>query len=54
VEKHLMRELPDPRELVPEIPQALVVILTKAAQKRPQDRYASAGEMAAALNQFLE
>ena len=53
MEQQLTQALPNPRELVPEIPEELVVILTKAAQKRPDDRYATAGEMAAALSDYL-
>lgn len=53
MEQQLTRDLPDPCELVPEIPEELVVILTKAAQKRPEGRFATAGEMAAALSFYL-
>ena len=53
MEQQLTRQLPNPRELVPEVPADLVVILTKAAQKRPEDRYATAGDMAAALSVYL-
>jgi serine/threonine protein kinase len=46
---HCNNPPPDPRKLAPEVPQALVDILTKAMAKNPQDRYASANEMADCL-----
>ncbi|MFQ5515793.1 MAG: protein kinase [Myxococcota bacterium] len=53
VEKQLKAPLPDPREFVPNISEELVSIIRHACQKRPSDRYATAGEMAEALNTFL-
>jgi hypothetical protein len=46
--------MPDPRELVREIPEDLVAIIGKACEKQPDDRYPDAGEMADALNAFLD
>ena len=53
VEQQLNAPLPDPRELGAEIPAALVQIIQKACQKKPDARYASASEMAEAFNTFL-
>ena len=54
VDQQLHAVLPDPRLLRPEIPESLVKILQKACEKDPDDRYASAHEMAQALDRFLE
>ncbi|MEX2206858.1 MAG: protein kinase, partial [Myxococcota bacterium] len=53
VDQQLHAPLPDPRRLRPEIPEALVKILMRACQKDPDDRFASAHEMAQALDAFL-
>jgi serine/threonine-protein kinase len=53
VDQQLHAMLPDPRLIRPEIPEGLVKILHKACEKDPDDRYASAHEMALALDQFL-
>ena len=53
MEQQLTRELPNPCELVPEIPEELGVIHTNAAHKRPEGRFATAGEMADALSSYL-
>ncbi len=53
VDQQLHAPLPDPRHLRPEIPEALVKILMRACQKNPDDRFASAHEMAQALDAFL-
>ncbi len=53
VDQQLHDELPDPRDLKPDIPEILIDIMRKACQKKPEDRYASAGEMAEALDQYL-
>jgi serine/threonine protein kinase len=54
VDQQLHAPLPDPRHLRPEIPEILVAILKRACQKDPDDRFASAHEMAQALDAFLE
>ncbi|MES2106200.1 MAG: serine/threonine-protein kinase [Pseudomonadota bacterium] len=43
-----------PSELSPNVPAALTAIVTKAMQKNPAERYASAAEMGQALDKFLE
>lgn len=47
--KHLNDPLPLPRQLEPHIPDGFERVVLKALSKNPEDRYASAGEMAAAL-----
>jgi serine/threonine protein kinase len=47
--KHMNDPLPIPREKNPEIPEPLERVLLKALAKQPEDRYASAKEMAQAL-----
>jgi len=42
------------RQLVPEVPQKLEQICMKALQLRPQDRYATAAELQAELEAYLE
>ncbi len=44
---------PPAREINPEVPAALEQILDRALAKRPEDRYASAAEMAGALRGYL-
>ena len=47
--KHVNDPLPLPRKIEPSIPKAFERLVLKALSKRPQDRYQSAHEMAAAL-----
>ncbi len=54
VDQQLHAVLPDPRRIRPEIPEALVHILQRACEKNPDQRYASAHEMAQALERFLD
>ncbi len=51
---HCSQPVPDPRELVPEIPAACVEIIRRAMAKQPHDRFASATEMQAALEAALK
>jgi serine/threonine protein kinase len=51
---HLNRELPDPRQIVPDLPEDLVRVIFKAAQKNPADRYQSTEEMLADLQRVSE
>lgn len=43
--KHLTEPLPDPREIVPSIPQRLVEILSRMTAKDPNDRYINCREL---------
>jgi serine/threonine-protein kinase len=46
---HEQAPVPDPRSLNPRVPDALADTVMQAMQKRPSDRHASAGALAAAL-----
>jgi serine/threonine-protein kinase len=47
--RHVNDPLPPPRDLNPELPESLEQIIAIAMAKKPEDRYATAGEMVAAL-----
>ncbi len=47
--KHVTEPVPDIRQIRSDIPDELVAIIQKALQKKPEDRYQSASELAAAL-----
>ena len=51
---HASSPVPRARELRPELPEAIDEVIARAMAKRPQDRYASAGELAAAVASALE
>ena len=51
--KHLNTEPPSPRTIDPQSPAALDAVLFRALAKRGRDRWRSAGEFAAALDQVL-
>lgn len=51
--KHCTEPLPSPRELNPDIPEAVEEIVMTATAKEPNGRYSSAGQMAAAIEQVL-
>ncbi len=51
--KHASEPLPRPKSFVPSLPDAVERILLKALAKQPADRYASMGEVAAALEALL-
>lgn len=51
--QHCSAETPDPRTLVPEIPETCVEILQLAMQKEPDERFRTAAEMRAALETVL-
>ncbi|MBN1810232.1 MAG: protein kinase [Anaerolineae bacterium] len=53
VMQHILDPLPPPRSLNPAIPKAVERVVCKALAKEPNDRFASAGEMAAALRQAV-
>jgi tRNA A-37 threonylcarbamoyl transferase component Bud32 len=42
------------RELAPEVPESLAAVVKRAMQKRPEKRFASAGDMKSALESALE
>lgn len=51
--QHLSEEVPAPSTVVPDVPPGLDRVVTRATQKRPEDRYTSADEMGAALREAL-
>ncbi len=51
--KHFGEEPPSPRELQPELPEAVGYIIRRALAKEPEARYASANQMAEDLNAAL-
>lgn len=55
----LLRQIQDetptlPRSIEPEIPRDLEIICLKCLEKRPEDRYLSASELAADLKRFID
>jgi hypothetical protein len=53
VMQHILNPPPAPRSLNPAIPEAVERVVFKALAKDPDDRFVSAGEMAAALRRAL-
>ena len=51
---HTGGPVPDPRAVVPDLPAGCAAVVTRAMAKRPEDRFASAAEMAAASAPLLE
>ncbi len=51
--KHCTQATPDPRDIVPDIPEACVDVLMRAMGKSPEDRYQTADEMRLALEAAL-
>jgi serine/threonine-protein kinase len=49
--QHVSEPMPPPSATVPDMPPALDRVVARATAKRPEDRYASADEMAAALRE---
>ena len=52
--KHVQDQPPAPSTVIPDLPTGLEAIIMKLLQKRPDDRYASAEELRADLNRFLD
>jgi hypothetical protein len=48
--KHMTDPLPRPRQFVPDLPERVEQVLFKALAKKPEDRYQSMAEFAAALD----
>ena len=53
VVKHITEPLPMPRKMNPELPESVERVIMKALAKRPDDRYETAGKMAAALRKAV-
>ena len=51
--KHIYEPLTLPRLIRPELPPVIEAVILKALEKKPKDRYASAGEMAQALREAV-
>lgn len=49
---HVIAPPPDPREVVPDLPQALCWLIAKMMAREPEDRYASAADLVAALDEL--
>lgn len=50
---HLMQPVPKPSQQRPGIPTAFDAVIARGMAKKPEDRYASAGDLAAAANDAL-
>jgi formylglycine-generating enzyme required for sulfatase activity len=50
--QHRYEPFPDPRKLVPDLPQAVCRVLARGAEKDPADRYQTAAELIAALDEL--
>lgn len=50
--KHLQEPVPDPRSIVPDLPESLCAVIFRAMEKDPEHRFQSAQEMSDALRQL--
>ena len=53
VTAHMMDPIPQPSALRPGIPKAFDAVITRGMAKKPEDRYASAGDLALAAHEAL-
>ena len=53
ITSHLMQPVPRPSEIRPGIPAAFDQVIARGMAKKPEERYASAGDLAAAANHAL-
>ena len=53
VTAHTMNPIPEPSVLRPGIPKAFDAVITRGMAKKPEDRYASAGDLALAAHEAL-
>jgi branched-chain amino acid transport system substrate-binding protein len=51
--KHVHDPLPDPRLVIPDLPQAVVDVIAKALAKDPDDRYADAAQLTLAMEGLI-
>jgi predicted Zn finger-like uncharacterized protein len=51
--QHRHEPFPDPRQLVPDLPEAVYRVLARGAQKDPANRYQTAAELMATLDDLL-
>ncbi len=51
---HLNDPVPNIRELQPQVPESLVLAIDKAMEKKPENRYQTAAEMATALREVYQ
>ncbi len=52
--KHIHDPLPPPSQFNPDVPEALELVILKALAKKPEDRFATAGDMVKALQSATE
>ncbi len=53
IHKHLHEQLPDPRDIRPDIPEGAVLVLRRLLAKRPGDRYPDAAALVTDLERVL-